>query len=261
MELEVPYPEKTEQIQIGAFFRSLDHLITLHQRKLDHLQKLKKGLLQKMFPKNGETVPEIRSPGFTDPWEQRKLGELCTFTKGRGYSKSDIRDSGIPLILYGRLYTDYQTVINEIDTFASEQEGSLLSMGGEVIVPASGETAEDIAVASSVRSSGIILGGDLNVVTPDERLDSDYVAFGITHGAAHYDLAMRAQGKSVVHIHNNDIAETQFAYPSIEEQRKISSFAIRIDRLITLHQRKHVLCQMRLDSDRITRSTSLFSSS
>ena len=144
----------------------------------------------------------------------------------------------MPLILYGRLYTQYQLRIDSVDTFAEERDDSLLSKGNEVIVPASGETAEDIAVASSVRSSGIMLGGDLNVVTPNARIDADFLALGITHGKAHCELAKRAQGKSVVHIHNEDIADVDFAFPSVNEQRAIASTILRLDSLITLHQRK-----------------------
>ena len=167
------------------------------------------------------------------------MGELCTISKGHGYSKADIRDAGTPLILYGRLYTQYESRIENVDTFAVEQEGSLLSKGNEVIVPASGETAEDIAVASSVRRSGIIFGGDLNVVTPVSKLDPDYIALAITHSKAHDDLAKRAQGKSVVHVHGNDIAEVEIPYPSESEQKRISTVILGLDSLITLHQRKY----------------------
>lgn len=170
------------------------------------------------------------------------MGELCTFSKGHGYSKADIRDAGTPLILYGRLYTQYESRIEEVDTFTVEQDGSILSRGNEVIVPASGETAEDIAIASSVRRSGIILGGDLNVVTPTGKLDPDYTALAITYSKAHDDLAKRAQGKSVVHVHGNDIAEVEISYPSESEQKRISSVVLNLDSLITLHQRK---CQYR----------------
>ena len=183
-------------------------------------------------------APEIRFEGFTDPWEQRKLGELCTISKGHGYSKADIRDVGTPLILYGRLYTQYESRIEDVDTFVVGQEGSLLSKGNEVIVPASGETAEDIAVASSVRRPGIIFGGDLNVVTPVRKLDPDYTALAITYSKAHDDLAKRAQGKSVVHVHGNDIAEVEVSYPSESEQKRISTVVLGLDNLITLHRRK-----------------------
>lgn len=223
---------------IGDCLSKVDSLITLHQRKHEKLVQLKKSMLDKMFPKPGETEPEIRFAGFADPWEQRKLGELCTFSKGHGYSKADIRDAGTPLILYGRLYTHYESRIEEVDTFTVEQDGSILSRGNEVIVPASGETAEDIAVASSVRRSGIILGGDLNVVTPTGKLDPDYTALAITYSKAHDDLAKRSQGKSVVHVHGNDIAEVEISYPSESEQKRISSVVLNLDSLITLHQRK-----------------------
>ena len=166
------------------------------------------------------------------------MGELCTISKGHGYSKADIRDAGTPLILYGRLYTQYESRIENVDTFAVEQEGSLLSKGNEVIVPASGETAEDIAVASSVRRSGIIFGGDLNVVTPVSKLDPDYIALAVTYSKAHDDLAKRAQGKSVVHVHGNDIAEVEIPYPSEREQKRISTVVLGLDSLITLHQRE-----------------------
>ena len=235
---QICFPSVSEQFAIGASFNALDSLITLHQRKHGKLVQLKKSMLDKMFPKPGETEPEIRFAGFTDPWEQRKLGELCTFSKGHGYSKADIRDAGTPLILYGRLYTQYESRIEEVDTFAVGQDGSILSRGNEVIVPASGETAEDIAVASSVRRSGIILGGDLNVVTPTSKLDPDYTALAITYSKAHDDLAKRAQGKSVVHVHGNDIAEVEVSYPSESEQKRISSVVLNLDSLITLHQRK-----------------------
>ncbi len=213
MELSVAVPSAAEQKQIGQHFAHLDSLITLHQRKRQY-----RGLY-----------------GYLS-WEQRKLGELCAFSKGHGYSKANIRDVGTPLILYGRLYTQYESRIEDVDTFTVEQDGSLLSKGNEVIVPASGETAEDIAVASSVRRSGIILGGDLNVITPVCNLDPDYTALAITYSKAHDDLAKRAQGKSVVHVHGNDIAEVEISYPSESEQRCISSIVLDLDSLITLHQ-------------------------
>ena len=238
LQSSVLLPTEAEQSEIGTFFTQLDSLITLHQRKYDKLCTVKKSMLDKMFPKPGETEPEIRFEGFTDPWEQRKLGELCTISKGHGYSKADIRDAGTPLILYGRLYTQYEARIENVDTFAVEQEESLLSKGNEVIVPASGETAEDIAVASSVRRSGIIFGGDLNVVTPVSKLDPDYIALAITYSKAHDDLAKRAQGKSVVHVHGNDIAEVEIPYPSESEQKRISTVVLGLDSLITLHQRE-----------------------
>ena len=227
-----------EQSAIGTYFEQLDYLITLHQRKYDKLQVIKKAMLEKMFPQNGSNVPEIRFRGFTDPWEQRKLGELVQFSKGAGYSKGDLKESGTPIILYGRLYTKYETVIADVDTFADAKNGSVYSRGGEVIVPASGETAEDISIASVVEKQGILLGGDLNIITPPADLDSAFLAISISNGKPHEDMSKMAQGKSVVHLHNTDLEKIDMTYPSHEEQTQISDLFRRIDNLITLHQRE-----------------------
>lgn len=176
---------------------------------------------------------------FTIAWEQRKLGEMVQFSKGTGYSKGDLKESGTPIILYGRLYTKYETVIADVDTFADEKPGSVFSRGGEVIVPASGETAEDISIASVVEKSGVLLGGDLNIITPPTDIDSAFLAISISNGKPHNDMAKMAQGKSVVHLHNTDLEKIDLAYPSHEEQIWISGFFRGIDNLITLHQREH----------------------
>lgn len=184
-------------------------------------------------------APSIRFDGFTDAWEQRKVSEIGSFSKGTGYSKSDIRDKGTPLILYGRLYTKYETVIRDVDTFTTPKDGSVYSRGGEVIIPASGETAEDISIASVVEKSGVILGGDLNIVTPQSGIDSAFLALSISHGEAHRSLSKLAQGKSVVHIHNSDIQTVEVGIPVQAEQEAISQFFEGVDGLITLHQRKY----------------------
>ena len=176
---------------------------------------------------------------FSLSWEQRKVSEIGSLSKGTGYSKSDIRDKGTPLILYGRLYTKYETVIRDVDTFTTPKDGSVYSRGGEVIIPASGETAEDISIASVVEKSGVILGGDLNIVTPQSGIDSAFLALSISHGEAHRSLSKLAQGKSVVHIHNSDIQTVEVGIPVQAEQESISQFFEGVDRLITLHQRKY----------------------
>lgn len=182
--------------------------------------------------------PVIRFKGYEDDWEQRKLGELASFSKGSGYSKSDLKEVGTPIILYGRLYTKYETVISEVDTFVDEKTGSVYSKGGEVIVPGSGETAEDISIASVVEKPGILLGGDLNVITLPADIDAAFLAISISNGKPHNDMAKMAQGKSVVHLHNSDLAKIDFSYPSYEEQCKINGYFTSLDHIITLHQRK-----------------------
>ena len=227
-----------EQKKIGKYFEELERLITLHQRKCENVQKLKKYMLQKMFSQNGTNVPEIRFEGFRDAWEQRKLDDVAEFSKGSGYSKGDLIESGTPIILYGRLYTNYETIISDVDTFVEAKDGSVYSKGGEVIVPASGETAEDIARAASVDKSGILLGGDLNVVTPKEDINSAFLAISISNGSSQRELARKAQGKSVVHIHNEEIRNLVVAFPTKTEQNKIENYFADLDHLITLHQHK-----------------------
>ena len=185
-----------------------------------------------------KNVPKIRFPGFTEPWEQRKLNDVAAFSKGSGYSKGDLIESGTPIILYGRLYTKYETSISDVDTFVEAKEGSVYSKGGEVIVPASGETAEDIARAATLEKSGILLGGDLNVVMPNEDINSAFLAISISNGNSQRELAKKAQGKSVVHIHNEEIRNLVVPFPTKVEQNKIVTYFSNLDHLITLHQRE-----------------------
>ena len=194
-ELKTWLPSLIEQQAIGAFFKQLDHLITLHQRKYDKLVMSKKSMLEKMFPKNGQTKPEIRFSGFIDDWEQRKLGDVAEFSKGSGYSKGDLVEYGTPIILYGRLYTNYETRISDVDTFVEAKVGSVYSKGGEVIVPASGETAEDIARAATVDKSGILLGGDLNIVMPNKDINSAFLAISISSGNPQRVTSKKSTGK------------------------------------------------------------------
>ena len=184
-------------------------------------------------------APSIRFKGFSDAWEQRKAIDIADYSKGNGYSKGDLTDAGNPIILYGRLYTKYQFAISEVDTFAVPRNGAVYSQGNEVIVPASGETAEDIARASAVEKSGVLLGGDLNILRPFDFINPLFLALAISNGEPQKELAKKAQGKSVVHIHNTDIQEVTIAYPSKTEQDRIVSVFRQLDNLITLHQRKY----------------------
>ena len=182
--------------------------------------------------------PKIRFKGYEEDWEQRKLKNEAEFGKGNGYSKSDLTEFGTPIILYGRLYTKYENLISDVDTFVNTKDGSVYSEGGEVIVPASGETAIDIARAATVEKAGILLGGDLNIIKPNNNIDSKFLSLSISNGNSQRELAKKAQGKSVVHIHNKEIQDLIIPFPCIEEQKNISKYFFKLDRLITLHQRK-----------------------
>ena len=224
--IQIP-TQAEEREQLSSFFAKLDKLITLHQRQP----------FLHSTPEISLTVQLIH-PFYTSSWEQRKAIDIADYSKGNGYSKGDLTDAGTPIILYGRLYTKYQFAISEVDTFAFPRNGAVYSQGNEVIVPASGETAEDIARASAVEKSGVLLGGDLNILRPFDFINPLFLALAISNGEPQKELAKKAQGKSVVHIHNTDIQEVTIAYPSRTEQDRIVSVFRQLDNLITLHQRK-----------------------
>ena len=187
---------------------------------------------------NKKNVPAIRFKGFTEVWNNELLGKLATFSKGCGYSKGDLVENGIPIILYGRLYTKYQTVISDIDTFAIQKKGSIISKGIEVVVPASGETAEDISRASAIVIPNVIIAGDLNIIYPNRELNSVFLALSISNGNAQKNLSKKAQGKSVVHLHNSDLNEIELNHPAVDEQKAIGNFFQNIDSFINTSQAK-----------------------
>ncbi|EGO8372177.1 restriction endonuclease subunit S [Enterococcus faecalis] len=183
-------------------------------------------------------APRLRFRGFQEDWELCKLGRMASFSKGNGYSKADLIEEGHPLILYGRLYTKYETIIESVDTFAKLQDKSILSKGGEVIVPSSGESAEDISRASVVDVAGVVLGGDLNIIKTNSELNPTFLALTISNGSQQKEMSKRAQGKSIVHLHNSDLKEINLLYPKIEEQIYIGLFFKKLEDTINLHQRK-----------------------
>ncbi len=189
---------------------------------------------------NNDRRPKIRFKGFNDDWEQRYIEDIASFSKGNGYSKSDLSNNGNPIILYGRLYTNYEFCIDKVNTYSKIKKGSVLSQGNEVIVPSSGETSEDIARASAIIKKGILIGGDLNIIRPIEIVESCFLALAISNGKTQKDLSSKAQGKSVVHIHNSDIKKIQVSFPKVKEQEKIIKLFKFIDNLISLHQRKPI---------------------
>lgn len=231
--------DKDEQQAIGKYFTSLDSQISASISRLASLKQMKTASLQAMFPQEGETVPKIRFKGFEGEWKKVKLGDIAKFTKGQGYSKSDLKETGQPIILYGRMYTKYQFVIDEVDTFANLKDASILSEGDEIIMPASGETPEDIACASAVLAKDIILGGDLNIMHFDlTKISTPYIALVITYSKTHHDLSKCAQGKSVVHLHNGAISRATISLPSLAEQQAIASYFTSLDRQISLQSQR-----------------------
>ena len=237
--ISVTYPNNREQQTISDYVDSLDSQISASTSRLASLKQMKAASLQAMFPQEGETVPKIRFKGFEGEWKKVKLGDIAKFSKGQGYSKSDLKETGHPIILYGRMYTKYQFAIDEVDTFANLKDASILSEGNEIIMPASGETPEDIACASAVLAKDIILGGDLNIMHFDlTKFSTPFIALGITYCKTHHDLSKCAQGKSVVHLHNGAISKAIISLPSLAEQQAIASYFTSLDRQISLQSQR-----------------------
>ena len=183
--------------------------------------------------------PDIRFSGFNGDWTEKKLGDICEFSKGHGYSKKDLTSEGTPAYLYGQMYTNYKTSLVTSDIFVQPQSGSVYSTGKEVILPASGETPEDIARATAVLSEGIILGGDLNIVVPPKDLSQLFLALSISYEKNRNKLAEQAQGATITHLHNSDIAKLSIKYPESAEQKKLGALFSQIDSLIASTQKEH----------------------
>lgn len=237
-------PTLAEQQKIADFLSNVDSIITAETKILNALQKKKKALMQKLFTRQ----LRFKSADGTDfpAWEEKKLGEIAIFSKGNGYSKSDLVSNGTPIILYGRLYTKYETSISEVDTFVLEKKNSVISKGDEIIVPASGETAEDISRASVVKHAGIILGGDLNIIEVDlNHYIPEFIALCISNGEPKKRMAKLAQGKTIVHLHNSDLQQLIFSIPCKEEQQKIADCLSSMDSLIQTQQKVVTTWQQR----------------
>ena len=182
-------------------------------------------------PNNPKQIPNLRFPEFEGEWEVKKLGEIATFSKGKGISKSEIEENGITeCIRYGELYTHYREVINEIKSRTNVDKSALvLSEENDVIIPASGETTIDIATASCVLKPGIALGGDLNIIK--SKNDGVFLSYYL-NSKKKMKIANLAQGISVVHLYSSQLASLSLSLPTNQEQEKISTFLAKISERI-----------------------------
>lgn len=228
-----------EQTEIGNYFKNIDNLITSHQKKYDKLVNIKKAMLEKMFPKNGEKTPEIRFDGFTDDWEQRELGEVARFYRGVGLSKDDLDINGInECILYGQLYTTYGMTTNKVyyRTNASKNN-KFLSKNKDVLIPSSDTTPTGLARATSIEKSDVILGGDINVLRPNENIDGCFLSLNIN--SKKNELIKLIKGTTVKHIYNNDIKNVIVGIPNnLPEQTEIGNFFKSLDDLIASNKKE-----------------------
>ncbi|QHB62404.1 restriction endonuclease subunit S [Bifidobacterium adolescentis] len=217
-----------EQRQIGAFLDRLDSLITLHQRKYDKLCVLKKSMLDKMFPKGGSLYPEIRFAGFTNPWEQRKLGEVAHFINGRAYSQNELLSSGkYPVLRVGNFYTNDSWYYSNL-----ELEDKNYAYEGDLLYTWSATFGPHIWHGNKVIYHYHIWKVQLEAAF--EKL----FAFQLLERDKERILSDK-NGSTMVHITKIGIENTSVLMPcSVIEQRQIGAFLDRLDSLITLHQRK-----------------------
>ena len=227
MELTMP-KTMPEQQQIGEFFANLDHLITLHQRKCENLKKLKKFMLQKMFPQNGENVPKIRFSNFTDTWEQRKLGTVATFINGRAYSQDELQSSGKYRVLrVGNLYTNYSWYYSDM-----ELEDKYYAISGDLLYTWSATFGPHIWLGEK-----IIYHYHIWKVVLSSTLDKSFAVHLLERDKQ--EILSDKNGSTMVHITKKGMEEKEVILPTnIDEQIKIGKQLDAINNLITLHQSK-----------------------
>jgi len=187
-------------------------------------------------------TPELRFPEFKDEWTRHILGEIATFSKGKGVSKAEISDRGeLECIRYGELYTVYGETITDIRSKTHlKADECVLSQSNDVIIPASGETQLDIATASCVLRSGIALGGDLNIIR--SPLNGVFLAYYL-NTKKKQEIASLAQGISVVHLYSSQLKTLILNIPSDTEQNKIAAFLTAVDDKIQLLEKKKGLLE------------------
>ena len=232
-------PSLPEQRCISSLFGQLDNLITLHQRKLSHLRELKRGLLQKMFPKSGEDRPEVRFPGFADAWEQRKLSNCCTITGGNAWKSSDYSSTGDYLVVtianvQGQKYIN-DKVGNRISVvnpgkYLLKQEDMLVSLTGNV------------GRVSRMTDTPAVLNQRVGLIKPKTNEVSDEFLFQVlSNNAFESSMVARGQGAAQANISNNDVLSYELLVPKdVREQTSVARLFRYFDTTIALHQRKQL---------------------
>ena len=229
-EILINVPSEKEQEAITSQLQGVDNLITLHQRKLENLKLKKKALLQKLFPKNGEQFPELRFPGFTDAWEQRKLGDLAKVEMDkRIYKEQTTAEGEIPFYKIGTFGGKADSYISE-ELYNEYTQKYPHPKEGDILISASGSIGRTV-----VYHGEKAYFQDSNIVWLNHKgaLDNGFLL-------QFYSRVqwVGLEGSTIKRLYNKNILETEINIPNIEEQKNIGKFFTQIDNLITLHQRK-----------------------
>ena len=224
--IAISYPSDAEQQKILTMLELLEDKMAKQRELIEHLKKYKRGVIKEFL--NPRTCPIKNAV-----WSKATIGELGTFVKGAPLSKADISDEGTPFILYGELYTTYGEVINKVVRKTQRSVDNVyLSRTGDVLIPTSGETPEEISTASCVMVSGVILAGDLNIFRTS-KVDGRIMSYVLNH-IVNSNIARIAQGKSVVHIQASEISKISISYPDENTQQQLISVFDGISEKITL---------------------------
>nr|WP_100213960.1 restriction endonuclease subunit S [Lactococcus garvieae] len=233
-ELKVSIPQNdTEQKKIGDFFKQLDDTIALHQHKLDLLKEQKKGYLQKMFPKNGEKVPELRFAGFADDWEDRKLGEISKYSNGGSYENDVVENGTYELItlksvnMSGKLVSSGKFINRETKTLEKDTLVMILSEQAPGLLGMTAQIPEN---------NKYVLNQRVAEIKPNTNIDSYFLSMSINRSQVYF--SKRGAGTKVQNISKPNVENFEFYCPSEREQQKIDSFFKQVDNTIDLHQHK-----------------------
>ncbi len=246
MDIELLLPSKDEQIQIGHYLARLDHLITLHQRKYEKLVNIKKSMLDKMFPQNGASVPEIRFKGFTDPWEQRKLAELTkTITTGKSVNsdEGEVSDGDIGVLKTSCVSYDRFNPSESKPVVKSEQQLVKCAVEKDSVIVSRMNTPERVGACGYVSTDfpNLFLPDRLWKLKFQDTVDTYFVYMMLVSSAYKEKITSMASGTSgsMYNIPKETFLNLQLVIPAkIDEQKQLGKILKKIDTLITLHQRK-----------------------
>ena len=239
--LELAIPSKSEQQKIGAYFSNLDNLITLHQRKCEETKILKKYMLQKMFPQNGHSVPEIRFSGFTEDWEQRKLGELGSLKNGMNFSK-EAMGVGYPFVnlqnIFGNNVIDVSDLGKAMASDSQLKDYNLLN--GDVLFVRSSVKLEGVGEAALVPQTleNTTYSGFIIRFRDEYGLDNNFKRFVFGIDSVRNQIMSQATNSANKNISQSVLENLELAIPSKSEQQRIGAYFSNLDNLITLHQQK-----------------------
>ncbi|MGJ0863015.1 restriction endonuclease subunit S [Enterococcus faecium] len=236
--------DKEEQNKIGAFFKQLDDTIALHQRKLDLLKETKKGFLQKMFPKNGAKVPEIRFPGFTGDWEQRKLNDFISgdISDGDWIEKEHIKDEGkYRIIQTGNIgngvYIDKEKSAKYMDQNSFDILKANEIFPGDLLVSRLAEPAGRTVILPNIEDR-MVTAVDVTILRQNENFDAYFLLSQMNTSKILNKVSKNVSGTSHKRISRKNLEKVTIDSTSIEEQNKIGAFFKQLDDTIALHQRK-----------------------